>query len=412
MLLLDDNPAIGERGRYVPDATRRRLLLSNFAKPRQAEPHKLRYRVFVEHISIANFRNYVSAEVEPAPIGITLFQGSNGSGKTNLLEAVAFFATLKSFRGAPAGAMVRHGTDHAVLRATANREGRNLLVETELNVTGRDKVRVNRQALRRNDDLLGVVLVTIFSPDDIEVVKGGPQSRRDYLDDLLVVLQPKHNAARTELDRILRQRNALLRSAGGALRGSMANTLDIWDEKLASVGETIAGSREALIGTLEKQANNAYGRLSRQGPGAGERAVGLRYERSWPGRLLPALQSARAEDVRRGTTGVGPQRDELHLSVNDLAARTQASQGEQRSLALSLRLAAHAMVSDRHGSSPVLLLDDVFSELDPARSAALASCLPEGQTLLTTAGPVPAELPVARRTLVRDGVVETTGLKA
>ena len=137
-----------------------------------------------------------------------------------------------------------------------------------------------------------------------------------------------------------------------------------------------------------------------------DRGVRLRYERSWPGMLLSALNATRAEDVRRGMTGVGPQRDDLVMFINGLAARTQASQGEQRSVALSLRLAGHAVVSDRQGSSPVLLLDDVFSELDPDRSAALASCLPEGQVLLTAAGPVPAGLPVVQRARVRNGTVE------
>ena len=189
--------------------------------------------MFVEQISISDFRNYASVELRPARRGITLFQGDNGSGKTNLLEAVAYLALLKSFRGAPAGSMVRNGASQAVLRATADREGRSLLIETELNLTGRDKVRLNRQPVRRTDDLFGLVLVTIFSPDDIEMVKGSPQSRREYLDDLAAALQPKHKAACSELERVLKQRNALLRSAGGTLRGSMVSTLDIWDEKLA-----------------------------------------------------------------------------------------------------------------------------------------------------------------------------------
>jgi DNA replication and repair protein RecF len=365
--------------------------------------------VFVEQISISDFRNYASAEIEPAPRGITLFQGDNGSGKTNLLEAIAYLSLLKSFRGAPVSSMVRNGTQQAVLRAKADREGRSLLIETELNLAGRDKVRLNRQPVRRNDELFGAVLVTIFSPDDIEMVKGGPQSRRQYLDDLLGALQPKHNAACTELERILKQRNALLRAAGGVLRGSMAGTLDIWDEKLATVGDAIADAREALIGTLEKATDEAYLQLSRQQKHDSEHAIGLRYERSWRGPLLSALGEARAEDVRRGVTSVGPQRDELYMSIRGLAARTQASQGEQRSLALSLRLAGHALVSDRQGSSPVLLLDDVFSELDPHRSAALASCLPDGQALLTTAGPAPAGLPVVHWAHVRDGAVERGG---
>ncbi len=371
--------------------------------------------MYIEQIGITDFRNFASAEIEPAPRGITLFQGDNGSGKTNLLEAVAYCATLKSFRGAPATSMVRTGVQQAVLRARAHREGRSLLVETELNLIGRDKVRVNRQPLRRTDDLLGLVLVTVFSPDDIEVVKGGPQFRRQYLDDLLVVLQPRYNAASAELDRVLKQRNALLRSANGALRGSMVSTLDVWDSKLASVGEAIVEAREGLVVLLEKETDKAYRQLSERqggdddGGGCDGGGVRLRYERSWRGPLLAALDEARAEDVRRGVTSVGPQRDEMYTSIRGLAARTQASQGEQRSLALSLRLGGHALVSDRQGSSPVLLLDDVFSELDPRRSAALASCLPEGQALLTTAGPVPSGLPVAHWARVHDGVVERGG---
>ncbi len=371
--------------------------------------------MYIEQISITDFRNFASAEIEPAPRGITLFQGDNGSGKTNLLEAVAYCATLKSFRGAPATSMVRTGVQQAVLRARAHREGRSLLVETELNLIGRDKVRVNRQPLRRTDDLLGLVLVTVFSPDDIEVVKGGPQFRRQYLDDLLVVLQPRYNAASAELDRVLKQRNALLRSANGALRGSMVSTLDVWDSKLASVGEAIAEAREGLVVLLEKETDKAYRQLSERqggdGDGGGRDGGGVRlcYERSWRGPLLAALNEARAEDVRRGVTSVGPQRDEMYTSIRGLAARTQASQGEQRSLALSLRLGGHTLVSDRQGSSPVLLLDDVFSELDPRRSAALTSCLPEGQALLTTAGPVPSGLPVAHWARVHDGVVERGG---
>ncbi len=364
--------------------------------------------MIVEQISISDFRNYERVEFEPAPRGITLFQGDNGSGKTNLLEAVAYLGLLKSFRGAPAGSIVRKDTQQAVIRANANREGRSLLIETELNLAGRDRVRLNRQPVRRNDDLLGVVLVTIFSPDDIEMVKGGPQWRRDYLDDLLVALQPKHNAARSELERVLKQRNALLRSAGGVLRGSMVSTLDIWDQKLAGVGEVMAEARQTLVAALDKSTDEAYRRLSGE-EGQANPNVRLSYERSWRGPLLSALGEARAEDVRRGVTSIGPQRDELQLSIGGLAARTQASQGEQRSLALSLRLAGHSAVFDRQASSPVLLLDDVFSELDPDRSAALASCLPEGQVLLTAAGPVPPGLPVERRARVHDGTIEWGG---
>jgi DNA replication and repair protein RecF len=359
--------------------------------------------VYVEQVSLRNFRNYVSAEVCPAPEGITLLQGDNGSGKTNLLEAIAYFSTLRSFRGAPKSALVRQGAGQAVVRATANRGGRNLLVEAEINIDGKDTVRLNRQPLRRHEDLLGAVLVTIFSPQDIEFVKGSPQSRRDYLDDLLVALHPKHALACSELERVLKQRNALLRSANGSLRGSMATTLDVWDSKFASAGAVVAEAREALITSLEEETGRAYRQLTETGGGSG--VVGLRYERSWAGPLHSALGGARAEDVRRGVTTVGPQRDDLYMSIQGLPARTQASQGEQRSLALSLRLGGHSLVTTRQASSPVLLLDDVFSELDPRRSQALASCLPAGQALVTAAGPVPGDLPVSQCARVSGGVL-------
>jgi DNA replication and repair protein RecF len=358
--------------------------------------------VFIEQATLNNFRNYVAAEFAPAPEGITLLRGDNGAGKTNVLEAVAYVSMLKSFRGAPPASMVRNGEQQAVLRATANREGRRILVETELNLAGRDKVRLNRQAVRRNEDLLGTLLTTIFSPDDIEVVKGAPQARRDYLDDLLASLHRRHASVRADMDRVLKQRNALLRSASGSLRPGMASTLDVWDAKYAAVGESVAQSREALVVTLGPEVELAYGQLC-GGHGDARADVVLRYERSWKGDLLAALQAGRTEDVRRGTTSVGPQRDEVHFSVGGLAARTQASQGEQRSLALALRLGGHALVTVRQGSSPVLLLDDIFSELDGRRCHALATCLPVGQALLTSAGPVPDDLPVARAFWVHEG---------
>ena len=210
--------------------------------------------------------------------------------------------------------MVRNGAQQAVLRAKAEREGRSLLIETELNLTGRDKVRLNRQPVRRNDELFGAVLVTIFSPDDIEMVKGGPQLRRQYLDDLLGALQPKHNAACSELERILKQRNALLRSAGGVLRGSMASTLDIWDEKLASVGEAIADAREALIGTLEKATDDAYLQLSRhqktrQRAGGG---FGLRTQLARPSPVSAERGQGGRRPARRDERGAAARRA-LHV---------------------------------------------------------------------------------------------------
>jgi DNA replication and repair protein RecF len=350
--------------------------------------------VRLDQLDIKDFRNYQEAEVRPASSGVTVFGGDNGAGKTNVLEAVGFVATLRSFRGALTQAMVRDGRSQAVLRAHFDREARSLLVEVELNVVGRDKLRLNRQAVRRNDDLTSVLAVTVFSPDDIEVIKGGPGARRDYLDELLCAVHPRHGATLAELERVLRQRNALLRNAGGALRPGVGATLDVWDGKLVELGQVVALSRQSLTAELEPLVGAAYLALCAKPERA---AVAMRYERSWPGDLAQALASARQEDLRRATTTVGPQRDDLYLGLNGLAARAQASQGEQRSLALALRLGGHRLVETKQGSAPVLLLDDIFSELDPRRCEALAAGLPHAQALLTTAGPVPAGLEVGAR---------------
>lgn len=333
---------------------------------------------------MADFRNYMSAEVELAPTGLTVVLGGNGQGKTNLLEAISYLATLDSFRGAPSEALVRAGCTTAVVRAEGERAGRALLVEAEINTTGRDRTLVNHQPLRRAADLLGAVRVSLFSPDDLDLVKGGPSARRRYLDDTLMGLHPRHRATRSDLERVLRQRNALLKQAKGHLDAAAQFTLDVWDTKLATIGEELAAAREALVASLDVPLAKAYDEL------AGVPAdVTIAYERSWSGPLSDALVAARSDDLRRGQSTVGPHRDELALSIGQLPARTHASQGEMRSLALALRLAAHRSVTDAVGEPPILLLDDVFSELDAERAGALIAHLPDGQVLLTTAGALP-----------------------
>jgi DNA replication and repair protein RecF len=246
---------------------------------------------------------------------------------------------------------------------------------------------VNRQRLRRARDLLGSVRVTVFSPDDLSLVKGGPGERRRLLDDALVLLAVKHDALRGDLDRVLRQRGTLLRQAGGRVTPEVTATLDVWDAKLAELGEATGRARAALVERLQPVAAAAYDQVAEASA-----QVTLGYDPPWrqlAGGLAEALVAARTEDLRRGVSTVGPHRDELELGVNGLPARTHASQGEQRSLALALRLATHRVVTDVTGASPILLLDDVFSELDPDRSHALLTHLPPGQALLTTAGPLP-----------------------
>ena len=353
------------------------------------------------HLSLRDFRNYHDLELELAPAGLTLVLGDNGEGKTNLLEAVGHLATLSSFRHAPREALVRRGADSAVIRGEGEETGRRLLIEAQLNRVGRDRVLVNRTPLRHTRDLLGTLRVTVFAPDDLDLVKGAPAGRRRYLDDLLVALHPRNESLRADVERILRQRAALLRQAGGRLTTDVVSTLDVWDRTLAERGGELTAAREALVARLEPEVAKAYDQLA---PAGGE--ARLVYQRSWQTDLAVALAEARAQDLRQGVTTLGPHRDELALSIGDLPARTHASQGEQRSLALGLRLGSHALVTGETATPPVLLLDDVFSELDPQRSRALVAHLPLGQAILTSAGEPPAGLHPALRLRVRAGAVE------
>ncbi len=363
----------------------------------------------LDHLWLTDFRNYREAEFSPAAEGITVVSGSNGEGKTNLIEAVGYLATLRSLRGSPAEALVRDGATNgtAIVRAEGQRDGRRVLIEAELRAVGRDRVQVNGQALRRTRDLLGALQVTVFTPDDLVLVKGGPQARREYLDDLLVALHPRHDATISEVERVLKQRNTLLKSVAG-LRSPPADvlsTLDVWDGKLASAGEDLVAARTALSEALEPRAADAYRRLA-VGVAHPDRAtIGLSYRRSWAGPLIAALGAARPDDLRRGVTTVGPHRDEIDLLVSGLAARSHGSQGEQRSLTLALRLAGHDIVTERIASAPILLLDDVFSELDAARAEALLSCLPPGQAIITTATELPRGAVVEARYRVEEGKV-------
>lgn len=341
--------------------------------------------MIVTRLELVDFRNYVEASFE-FHAGITAVVGLNGQGKTNLAEALAYLASLDSFRGAPGDALIRVGADTAVVRATVlHPDGREVLVELELSRHGRNRVHVNKQKLGRSRELLGVMRVTVFSPDDLALVKGGPQERRRFMDDTLVALALKYDALRLELDRIVKQRNMLLKQANGRLNDELEISLDVWDAKLAQVGDQFGHARAVLMARLSPMVAEAYEQLADR-----PSVVELRYEPSWRQRgLVVALTDARIDDVRRGVSTVGPHRDDVELFIGGLPARTHASQGEQRTLALALRLGAHRMVAEKVGSAPVLVLDDVLSELDPRRSAALLTHLPPGQVVLTTAGVLP-----------------------
>jgi DNA replication and repair protein RecF len=340
--------------------------------------------VQIRTLELQNFRSYEDASVTLSD-GLTAIVGENGQGKTNLLEAISWIAGMGSFRGVPDDALIRLGADAAILRATVvSPDGREQLIEAELPRVGRNRIQVNRQLLSRARDLLGVVQVTVFSPDDLDLVKDGPALRRRWIDEALVSRYPKHDAVRSDLERILKQRNALLRSARGRLDGDTAFTLDVWDEKLAATGQAVRDARETLLAEMAPRLAGAYDAVARQAT-----AVETLYEPSWDGDLASALVASRDYDVRRGVSTVGPHRDEILLRLGGAPARTHASQGEQRSLALALRLAADAIVREAGVAEPVLLLDDVFSELDPGRAEALLGALPGGQRLLTTAAWLP-----------------------
>ena len=354
---------------------------------------------------LTDFRCYRSAEFEFEP-GITVLTGGNTQGKTSVLEAIGWLARMSSFRGVPDSALVRVGAERAVVRAEIERagseaSGRPQLIEAEIVATGRNRVLVNRQALPRARDLLGTLRVTVFAPDDLRLVKGGPVERRTELDDLLVALSPRYDAVRSDYERVLRHRNAWLRTWS---RADDPATLDIWDEQLTRAGAELVRGRLKLLDRLAAPMGKAYGDV------AGTPAdVTGHYEAAWSDveldeshvdevapRLAGAVAGSRAADLERRLSLVGPHRDDWRLCIDGLDARRLASQGEQRSLSRAIRLAGHAVVADAVAEAPVLLLDDVFSELDETRSTGLMAHLPEGQTLVTTAGPLPPGLAVDR----------------
>jgi len=363
--------------------------------------------VRVTQLTLTDFRCYHEVLVEFPP-GVTVVVGDNGQGKTSLLEAVGWVATARSFRGVPDAALVRSDCEQAVLRAEVADDGRTQLLEAELHVQARNRVRLNRHPLGRARDLLGLLRVTVFAPDDLQLVKGGPGARRGYLDELLVAITPRYEAARADFERVLKQRNALLRR--GLTGEDALPTLAVFDEQLVQAGGELVRGRLGLVDRLTGPVRAAYETI------AGEPAeVGTVYEAEWAEGAVPpdasavgellraALAARRQQEIDRGVTLVGPHRDEWRLRVDGLDARTHASQGEQRTLALALRLAGHRVCAEMVGDDPVLLLDDVFSELDPVRAGALVEHLPPGQTLLTTASSLPAGIRAELRLRVADG---------
>ncbi|MFE4263037.1 DNA replication/repair protein RecF [Streptomyces sp. NPDC056883] len=351
----------------------------------------------VSHLSLADFRSYARAEV-PLDPGVTAFVGPNGQGKTNLVEAIGYLATLGSHRVSADAPLVRMGAERAVIRAAVTQGERQQLVELELNPGRANRARINRSSQVRPRDVLGIVRTVLFAPEDLALVKGDPGERRRFLDELVTARSPRMAAVRSDYERVLKQRNTLLKSAAMARRhGGRSmdlSTLDVWDQHLARTGAELLAHRLDLIATLLPLADKAYEQLA---PGGGP--LGVAYKSSAGEQvdsgeartrealyevLLGSLSEVRKQEIERGVTLVGPHRDDVVLRLGELPAKGYASHGESWSYALALRLASYELLRSE-GSEPVLILDDVFAELDARRRERLAELVAPGEQVLVTA---------------------------
>ena len=376
--------------------------------------------MIVTHLSLIDFRNYRTAEVGLVA-GFNLFVGSNGQGKTNLVESLAYLSSLGSHRASVDHAMIRQGTDSAVIRARLEHGARQILVEVQLNRSSPNRAQVNRSVIKTRE-LPRYFSSVLFAPEDLSLIRGDPAGRRRFLDELLVLRSPRIAALISDYDRVVRQRNTLLKSARTSkMRDDSLSTLDIWDERLVTLGSQLIEARTVLVAELSPEVANAYtsiagedhhaslgnqlsifgGRSSADSMGEEDADRGglcfgrLTAEDAAAG-FREALAGRRRSELERGMTLVGPHRDDLVLELNSLPARGYASHGESWSFALALKLASAALLRrDSSTGDPVLMLDDVFAELDEARRTRLASAIRGFEQVLITAAvldDVPDEL--------------------
>lgn len=364
----------------------------------------------VVHLTLHDFRSYAAADVALGP-GVTAFVGRNGQGKTNLVEAVDYVARLSSHRVSSDAPLVRFGADQAVIRAAVVRDDRQALLEIEINPGRSNRARINKSPLPRSRELLGMVRTVLFSPEDLTLVKGDPSERRRFLDDLLVQRAPRYAGVRSDYDRVLKQRNSLLKTAGLARRGgpgssrgeSALATLGVWDAHLARAGAELLAARIALVEQLGPLVGTAYEAVAR---GARRDDATMSYKASFelpehdprsPDRvlfaeaLLAEVERRRDDEIDRGISLVGPHRDELALTLGPLPVKGYASHGESWSFALALRLASYDLLR-ADGDDPILILDDVFAELDTERRERLAELVAGAEQVLVTAA-VPDDVP-------------------
>ena len=364
--------------------------------------------MLVSRLNLRDFRNYLNADVALHP-GSNLFVGSNGQGKTNLVESLGYLSTLGSHRVSTEQAMIRQGADSAIIRAQLRHEEKQLLVEVQLNRVGANRAQLNRSQIKVRE-LPRYVSTVLFAPEDLALVRGEPSGRRRFLEQLMVLRTPRLAGVMSDYERVLKQRNTLLKSARSAgLKGERLSTLEIWDERLIALGSELIATRVQLVSDLRPEVAAAYlavagadhhamlsSQLSVLPEGTGDSVIEPLATEEIALNFRNSLDRLRRSELERGVTLVGPHRDDLILGLNKMPARGYASHGESWSFALSLKLASAALLRrESMSGDPVLILDDVFAELDESRRSRLASAVGNFEQVLITAavlGDVPSDL--------------------
>ena len=371
--------------------------------------------MYVAHLSLHDFRSWPELELDLEP-GVTSFVGRNGQGKTNVVEAIDYLSRLSSHRVASDLPLVRKGAEHAVVRAAVVRDERRAVLEIEINPGRSNRARINRAPLPKARELLGLVRTVVFAPDDLALVKGDPTERRRFADDLLVLQGPRYAGTRSDYDRVLKQRNMLLKTARvrGSGGDSALSTLEVWDANLARLGAEIMAARGRLVEELNPLLGKAYEAVAR---GATRDDAHLAYRPSFDSggedleqAMLEEIGRRRPDELERGVSLVGPHRDDLMCSLGELPVKGYASHGEGWSFALAMRLASYELLRST-GDDPILVLDDVFAELDTTRRAQLAELVAGAEQVLVTAA-VAEDIPEGlrgRRLVVADGAVSVDG---
>lgn len=364
--------------------------------------------MWVSHLRLTDFRSYESVDLTIDP-GVTAFIGANGQGKTNLIEAIGYVSVLGSHRVSADAPLVRSGADRAIVGVTAQRDDRTAVIELEINPGKANRARVNRGAATRARDVLGIVTTVLFAPEDLALVKGDPSDRRRFIDELMIQRVPRMQGVRADYDRILKQRNALLKSAQANRRGSMEHfdsTMVVWDEQLARLGGEIIATRLTLIELMEPHLTRWYEQIAGGADAVSSPDLRITYAASlrtepgtittaeqWRDVLLTEISERRRDELDRGVTLVGPHRHDLTFTLGGLPAKGYASHGESWSVALALRLASFDVLRSE-GEQPILILDDVFAELDATRRDRLAEAIADCEQVLITAA-VAEDVPVA-----------------